>query len=59
MGKVSTEKREISSYLSRLKKLVNKESTITNFLKKSKDEILLFSATARLDYFKNIELFIN
>ncbi|WP_167366738.1 hypothetical protein [Xenorhabdus thuongxuanensis] len=33
MGKVSAEKRENSSYLSRLKKSVNKEATITHPLK--------------------------
>lgn len=32
---------------------------ISHFLKTNKDEILLFTAVARLDYFKNIELLIN
>ncbi|MDC9596369.1 glycosyltransferase [Xenorhabdus anantnagensis] len=34
-------------------------SNISNFLNTNKDEILLFTAVARLDYFKNIELLIN
>ncbi|AOM40863.1 glycosyltransferase [Xenorhabdus hominickii] len=33
--------------------------TMNHFLKINKDEILLFTAVARLDYFKNIELLIN
>ncbi|OTA18112.1 glycosyl transferase [Xenorhabdus vietnamensis] len=34
-------------------------SNISNFLNTNKDEILLFTAVARLDYFKNIEFLIN
>ncbi|MDC9593671.1 glycosyltransferase [Xenorhabdus sp. IM139775] len=34
-------------------------SNMRHFLKTNKDEILLFTAVARLDYFKNIELLIN
>ncbi|MBC8951953.1 glycosyltransferase [Xenorhabdus sp. PB62.4] len=32
---------------------------ISHFLKTNKDEVLLFTAVARLDYFKNIELLIS
>ncbi|WP_181150221.1 glycosyltransferase [Photorhabdus hindustanensis] len=32
---------------------------INNFIKINKNELLLFTAAARLDYFKNIELLIN